>query len=114
VNGAPALRTKDGTTIPLSGYPFAAAPASGRDVVLGIRPEQIHFDAEADGASALPLKLTLVEPMGADSLLWGMIGEEQVSVRVGPDETHKTGEKINVHFQPAAASVFDAETGERL
>jgi multiple sugar transport system ATP-binding protein len=57
---------------------------------------------------------TLVEPMGADSLLWGTIGKQQVSVRVGPDETHGTGEKIDVHFQPAAASIFDTETGERL
>jgi multiple sugar transport system ATP-binding protein len=52
--------------------------------------------------------------MGADSLLWGSVGDQPVSLRVGPDETHQLGEKIDVHFQPAAASIFDAETGERL
>jgi len=112
--GGPALRVKDGSKIGLSGYPFDAKPVSGRKVDLGIRPEQIHFNSTAPGASILPLKLTLVEPMGADSLLWGTVGDEQVSVRIGPDETHELGERIDVHFQPAAASIFDAETGERL
>jgi multiple sugar transport system ATP-binding protein len=112
--GRPSLRTHDGTTIGLAGYPFADPPASGRKVHLGIRPEQINFDGNAQGVSALPLKLTLVEPMGADSLLWGSIGDQSVSVRVGPDETHRIGEMIDVHFQPASASIFDAESGGRL
>jgi multiple sugar transport system ATP-binding protein len=110
----PVLRTADGTTIRLSGYPFGETPVSGRKVDLGVRPEQIHFNSTAPGASVLPLRLTLVEPMGADSLLWGSIGDQSVSLRVGPDETHEIGEKVDVHFQPAAASIFDAETGERL
>jgi multiple sugar transport system ATP-binding protein len=113
-NSDPVLRTADGTEIRLAGYPFNERPQSGRKVDLGVRPEQIHFDSTAPGATALPLALTLVEPMGADSLLWGSIGDQSVSLRIGPDETHKIGEKVNVHFQPAAASIFDAETGERL
>jgi multiple sugar transport system ATP-binding protein len=113
-DGETVLRTEDGTTIPLSGYPFVEQPASGRKVDLGVRPEQIHFNSTAPGASVVPLRLTLVEPMGADSLLWGSIGGQSVSVRVGPDETHAIGEKVDVRFQPASASIFDAETGERL
>jgi len=113
-NSEPILRMQDRTTIRLSGYPFVETPASGRKIDLGIRPEQIHFDAHAQGAAPLPLMPTLVEPMGADSLLWGTIGTQQVSVRVGPDETHGTGERIDVHFQPASASIFDTETGKRL
>ena len=40
--------------------------------------------------------------MGADSLLWGTIGEESVSIRTGPDEEHTIGEKVDAFFQPAA------------
>ncbi len=52
--------------------------------------------------------------MGADSLLWGNIGEESVSIRVGPDDNHRIGEKVDVYFQPSMASVFDEESGARL
>ena len=52
--------------------------------------------------------------MGADSLLWGEIGEESVSIRTGPDEAHSIGEQVQAYFQPSRASLFDAETGVRL
>ncbi|MEX0853386.1 MAG: ABC transporter ATP-binding protein [Bauldia sp.] len=114
MNSAPALMCADGVSIDLAGYEFAALPAPGRKVVLGVRPEQIHIETELPGATSLPLQLTLIEPMGADSLLWGSIGDETVSIRVGPDDDHKMGDKVEVYFQPSLASVFDAETGDRL
>jgi multiple sugar transport system ATP-binding protein len=108
------LMCHDGVKIDLSGYEFASAPTGGRKVVLGIRPEQIHISDRLPDATSLPLDLTLIEPMGADSLLWGSIGKEMVSIRVGPDDLHQIGERIEVFFQPKLASLFDAESGERL
>ena len=52
------------------------------------------------------------EPM--DSLLWGEIGNEAVSIRANSDETHAIGERVHAYFQPKRASLFDAETGVRL
>ena len=114
VNSNATLVCADGVRIELGGYKFAEKPVSGRKAVLGVRPEQIHINTELPDATALPLELTLVEPMGADSLLWGSIGDESVSIRVGPDDVHTIGEKVQVYFQPSLASVFDAETGDRL
>jgi multiple sugar transport system ATP-binding protein len=114
VNSDPVLVTADGTAIKLAGYKFAAPPVNGRKAVLGVRPEQIHIEEKLEAATALPLELNLVEPMGADSLLWGSIGSETVSIRVGPDDTHRIGEKVDVYFQPGMASVFDQESGDRL
>jgi multiple sugar transport system ATP-binding protein len=104
----------DGVRIPLTGYGFAGRPEAGRKVTLGIRPEQIHLTPGLPDTVMLPLTLALIEPMGADSLLWGTIGDESVSIRANPDETHRIGEKVNAHFQPSRASLFDAETGVRL
>ncbi len=114
VNSDPVLKCDDGVTINLAGYGFEDRPATGRKVTLGIRPEQIHIDSQLPDTTALPLSLTLVEPMGADSLLWGSIGKETVSIRVGPDDVHRIGENVDVYFQPALASVFDADTGRRI
>jgi multiple sugar transport system ATP-binding protein len=113
-NGSPAIACVDGVRIGLDGYGFAARPEQGRPTVLGIRPEQIHLHKEFPDAIPISLRLFLVEPMGADSLLWGSIGDETVSIRTGPDEEHSIGEKVDAYFQPSRASVFDAGTGARL
>ena len=114
VNSDPMLVCSDGVAINLSGYNFAKPPVSGRKAVLGVRPEQIHIEEKLEASTVLPLELNLVEPMGADSLLWGSIGKESVSIRVGPDDSHRIGEKVDVYFQPYMASVFDEESGDRL
>ncbi len=114
VNSDPILVCSDGVAINLSGYNFAKPPVSGRKAVLGVRPEQIHIEEKLEASTVLPLELNLVEPMGADSLLWGSIGKESVSIRVGPDDTHRIGERVDVYFQPSMASVFDEESGDRL
>jgi multiple sugar transport system ATP-binding protein len=111
--GAPALRLPDGDTVPLAGYDFTQTPGEGRKVVLGVRPEQMDVKAES-GPSALPVEVTLIDPMGADSLLWGTVGTETVSVRIGPDDSFRPGEKLAAWFQPDHASLFDAESGERI
>ena len=113
-NGSAEIACADGVRIPIDGYPFAAAPEDGRPVVLGIRPEQIHLHKEFPDAIPIALRLVLVEPMGADSLLWGAIGNELVSIRTGPDEDHSIGEKVDAYFQPSRASIFDETTGARL
>jgi multiple sugar transport system ATP-binding protein len=52
--------------------------------------------------------------MGADALLWGAVGKDTVSVRIDPDDTYKIGDRLTAGFQPAFASLFDAESGDRL
>jgi multiple sugar transport system ATP-binding protein len=104
----------DGVKIGLAGYQFGTRPEAGRKVVLGLRPEQIHVNSPLNGATSLPLELSLVEPMGADSLLWGTIGKEIVSIRVGPDDVYHVGDKIQAFFLPSYASVFDAASGVRI
>ena len=82
--------------------------------VFGMRPEHVAFNSGAGWPFTADANVEVVEPMGSDSLLWGRVGNESVSIRVGPDDEHKIGEKVDVYFQPRLASVFDAQTGARL
>ncbi len=111
--GSPALRLPDGALVRLDGYAFAAPPGDGRKAVLGVRPEQMDVKASG-GPSALPVTVSLIDPMGADSLLWGTVGGPTVSVRIGPDDTFQPGQTLQAWFQPDHASLFDAGSGERL
>jgi multiple sugar transport system ATP-binding protein len=112
-NGAAALKLPDGAEINLAGYAFAATPGDGRPAVLGVRPEQMDVRAES-GPSALPVEVSLIDPMGADSLLWGTVGRDTVSIRIGPDDTYTPGDKLRAFFLPDHASLFDAESGARI
>jgi multiple sugar transport system ATP-binding protein len=113
-NGSVSVECPDATRIPIDGYSFATRPEHGRPVVLGLRPEQIHLHKEFPDAIPIAMRLTLVEPMGADSLLWGTVGGDAVSIRTSPDEEHSIGEKVDAYFQPSRASLFDEQSGDRL
>jgi multiple sugar transport system ATP-binding protein len=113
-NGSAAIALPDGTSIGLVGYDFAAAPGEGRPAVLGVRPEQIELKKAQPGASALPITVSVIEPMGADTLVWGTAGKDAISVRIGPDEEVSVGDAVTAHFLPSQASLFDAESGVRL
>jgi len=113
-NGAPALQLGGGFEIGLTGYGFERMPGEGRPAALGVRPEQITLHPNGGGASTFAVNVSLIDPMGADSLLWGAVGTDTVSVRIGPDDEFSPGDTVTAHFLPEHASVFDAETGARL
>ncbi|MEP5514101.1 MAG: ATP-binding cassette domain-containing protein [Bauldia litoralis] len=112
--GAPALRLPDGSEVVLAGYDFIEVPGEGRPAVLGVRPEQVELASSEANSGIFRIEVSLVDPMGADSLLWGSVGADTVSVRIGPDDDYKVGETVTGHFFPDHASVFDAATGARL
>jgi multiple sugar transport system ATP-binding protein len=114
VNGGVALKLADGQQIGLDGYPFTKAPEEGRPIALGVRPEQVDLKWTQRSASAIPITVTLIDPMGADSLLWGSVGTETVSVRIGADDQYRIGETLKAGFMPSAASIFDQQSGDRL
>ncbi|MCP4380535.1 MAG: ABC transporter ATP-binding protein [Hyphomicrobiales bacterium] len=112
--GVPALKTGDGSQIKLEGYPFADPPGEGRKAVLGVRPEQVELGDNGSGSGVLPVQVSLIDPMGADSLLWGTVSGDTVSIRIGPDDDFEMGSVLEAQFLPDHASLFDAESGDRL
>jgi multiple sugar transport system ATP-binding protein len=112
-NGAVGIKLDDGTNVPLAGYEFTTTPEEGQPVALGVRPEQLNIKG-GPGAGNLPVTVSLIDPMGADSLLWGNVGKDMISVRIGTEDQYTLGEKVSAGFNPALASLFDAESGARL
>ncbi len=109
-----AMQLPDGSAVGLSGYEFSGRPEDGRPAVLGLRPEQIELKNSLPGASALPMTVSVVEPMGADTLVWGSVGEDNISVRVDPESNLDAGAPVIAHFLPSQASLFDAGNGARI
>ncbi len=113
-NGSVGIKLAEGTDVSLAGYGFLGMPEEGKAAVLGVRPEQLNPSSTERGGSALPITVSLIDPMGADSLLWGTVGETMVSVRIGSEDTFRHGEVLKAGFHPNVVSVFDAASGVRL
>ncbi|WEX08408.1 ABC transporter ATP-binding protein [Chelativorans sp. AA-79] len=114
LNGSPAFRAGD-TRIGLDRYAFSGnGPKPGR-VAFGIRPEHIFMDR---GAEDQPFKaevdVDVVEPMGADTLVWSRLDGHELRFRVDGQVPVRKGERVQVGFDPVRASIFDAETEMRL
>ncbi len=84
---------------------------AGRSVVLGVRSE--HVTVGANGGT--PGKVQLVEPLGAESLVFFEYGGATPLVaKIDPEMRLDTGDALTFEFDPAGYHLFDAGTGARL
>ena len=97
--------------LPLNGYDFARRPEDGLPATLGVRPEHLTIDGEAgwDGFT-----VELVEPMGADSLVWLTAGDVTMSVRMSGEQPVSPGAPLRPVIDPHRVSLFATDDGERL
>jgi ABC-type sugar transport system ATPase subunit len=98
---------RDGTRIalPVSGQ-------SGRDVVLGFRPEAITVNA---GTTGTPARVATLEPVGQELIVEfdaGALGA--LWARLPPDSRLGRGDGVMLNLDPAQAHVFDRATGAAL
>jgi len=106
--GAPAAVAKDGTALPL---PATAGGRDGQKVVYGIRPE--HLDL-ANSAGSLPTEVVVVEPTGADILVFTRLAAQEVAVVFKERHKFRPGDKINLMPHEGTVHLFDKETGDRI
>jgi multiple sugar transport system ATP-binding protein len=98
-------------SLPLLGYQFSGEPSSGQDVILGVRPEHIEAGEAGDWTD---FKIDIVEPMGADTVIWCSDGQETLQVRTNGNTRAAPGERVALGLDPRQMSLFKAEGGERL
>jgi multiple sugar transport system ATP-binding protein len=102
-----------GGSIDMGGYAFAAPP-SGGPAILGVRPENIAVGDAPAQHSAARGRVTIVEPMGGETILWTTFAGKPMTIRVDGESPVRLGDEIAFHFDVARASAFDAQTGRRL
>jgi len=100
-----------GKRLPLDGIAAASMGSDGRSVVLGVRPEQLTLRTEGGSLTAT---VNVVEPMGADTVVWLNWNGLGLGARLVGDFAGKASESIGFDLDLSRASLFDAETGERL
>ena len=87
----------------------------GKEVILGIRPENIHDDANVLATyanAAIEVNVEVTEQMGSETYLYlTTTGKEgNIIARVDPRTTSRAGDKIKVAFDVNHLHFFDKQT----
>ena len=105
----------DDLSFNLDGYSFKEKIKSTSKVWLGVRPENIIIN-ETDKTMPVNFNVVVevVEPMGADTLVWSSLNGKEIRFTVEGKKTINIGDKLSVGFDPAHISIFDFDTENRL
>ena len=85
----------------------------GKEVVLGIRPENIDDNVKAN-TNVCPITVENPELLGFEYNLIFKVNDAQVISRVNATNIVKPGETVNLHFDLEKAHFFDVETTRRI
>jgi sn-glycerol 3-phosphate transport system ATP-binding protein len=97
-----------GPSLPLP----APAPRQG-ELILGLRPE--HASLVPDGADGWPLRVEMIEMLGAERLVYGRIGDALFTVRVdGTAVPPQVGDTLTLRMEARQLHWFDAATQQRV
>ncbi len=112
----------EGGRLGVAGLDLPAAQGGAREVVVGVRPEAFRI-AEGEG---IAVTVKVVEPMGPETHVLADLDDPSAAAS-GPVETAsdlrmvvrerprlRPGDRLRIALDPAAAHLFDPETGLRL
>jgi len=112
--GARGLRLGSGPdTLPV---PAERLPDIG-DLVFGLRPEDIEValtDKAPKGHVDMPALVEVVEPLGADTLVFTTVAGHPVAARVRPDVRPAPGSSLKLRFNLHRMHLFDTASGRSV
>ena len=120
MNFAPARISDDASQVEIGEGIGFALPANafdrhaGREVMLGIRPEDLVLTQQGDDSRSLITGL--VEHLGADTLVHGHFGENQsdMTIRLPGIRNFPIGKALPLHIQPEKIHLFEPQNEQRL
>ena len=90
---------------------------AGKDIILGIRPEDFHDNREFDQRmenNLVTMKVQVREMLGAEVLLHGTIGDAELSAKLSPECTVSSGETAAFYVDLNRVKLFDPKTEANL
>jgi multiple sugar transport system ATP-binding protein len=112
-DGSTRFRARGGTfSVELRGR--RAGGGGQREVILGIRPEDIRVARAGENDAVVRLRLDLVEPMGNEVFVHASAGEHELTARVSPQALPEPGAEVALALDTDRLHLFDSTTRESL
>ncbi|HEX7389556.1 MAG TPA: sn-glycerol-3-phosphate ABC transporter ATP-binding protein UgpC [Acidiphilium sp.] len=108
-----ALDLADGTRIAIPAERLDRyAARRDRDIIFGLRPENFHLAREnTPDAERLPARVEVVEPLGADTLVYFRVGSTFACARIDPHANVTVGETLPLGLDLSQMHLLDTESG---
>ena len=116
-NGKLVLDTNDFAVAIPSKHTKTYEAHAGKDVIFGIRPENIHdadFVPPNTDTEKVAVKVDVTELMGNEIFLYLVSGKNTFVARVDPRSKMRIGEQASVAFDMDSIHIFDAATEEAI
>ena len=111
--GAKGLTIGD-VTLSIDGYKSATKLAKD-DVIVGVRPEHVATGNDVvDAVYCTKVTADLLEPMGADTLVWTKFAGHEMRFRMDGQVWLEEGQEVEIGLSPENLHLFDKVTEERL
>ncbi len=84
-----------------------------KEVIMGIRPENVHNEADLVAANpdgVVEANVEVTELMGAETYLYMNCEGQAINARVAPTNTARPGDKITIALEPNKIHLFDKDT----
>jgi multiple sugar transport system ATP-binding protein len=101
----------DGTDIVLALPRARITLPEGRQLIAGIRPENLRLEA---GETSLNLVCDVVELTGPELVITGHVGTQKIIATLPSNHRVRSGETLMLSLEPEALHLFDPETEERI
>ena len=86
----------------------------GKEIVFGIRPEDMEFSPQAADGTCIVSKIEVVEPLGAEIHIYVNTGSHQIIARIPPTARPGVGDEVRLIPDQERAILFDLETEQAL
>jgi multiple sugar transport system ATP-binding protein len=75
--------------------------------ILGVRPEHLRLESAGGNGRGLAAEVEVVEPLGAETLVYCRAGDHRAVARVAPDTRVVRGDKVTLMPETAHLHFFD-------
>jgi len=86
----------------------------GSDLLVGVRPEDVLVHERQVHAAAFPARVSVVEPLGAETIVDLRLGPHMLKAIVPPTQILNEQQEVWISFNMAKLHILDAHTGIRL
>lgn len=101
--------------ISVKGYATEASLTEGQQTWIGIRPEHVVLGEAVKKADyKATITADIVEPMGADTLVWTEFAGQPFRIRLNGKFPVASGQELPIGINASTVSLFDLESEERL
>ncbi|OQA02888.1 MAG: sn-glycerol-3-phosphate import ATP-binding protein UgpC [Planctomycetes bacterium ADurb.Bin401] len=95
----------------------AISDYAGKEVILGVRPEDIHdkkYFADAQSSNTIKMKVDVIEPLGSEIYLYLACGRNSFTARMDSRTQPQVEQNLEVAIDMEKAHIFDPATSAAI